>query len=104
MWTPIGIYEVAVESEQFFIYPENKRTGETFRVNIERTCFHLRHKSRDAVTFKRFRHQGKWKWNDSRGKGSVSEQHVVSEVARMLFNRDEEKAKDWLIAGITGAK
>lgn len=99
----IGIYDVAINGEEFYIFPENKRTGETMRVTIDRTFFHLRYnKSQDVVTFKRFKHQGKWKWNDSRGKGSVSEQHVVSEVARMLFDKDEGKAKNFLIAGIMG--
>jgi len=98
----IGIYDVAINGDEFYIFPESKE-GETLCITIDRTYFHLRHaKSLDVVTFKRFRHQGKWKWNDSRVKGSVNEQQIVSEVARMLFSRDEGKAKDFLIAGIMG--
>ena len=97
MWKLIGNYEVAVTSEQFYIFPENAKTGEQMRLSIDRTFFHLRHaKSQFIVTFKRFRHQGQWKWNDSRGTGSVNELHVVSEIARMLFGRDEMKSKKFL--------
>lgn len=100
MWTPIGNYEVTVDSEQFYIFPTNKR-DETFRVSIDRTCFHLKHNKAGLVTFKRFKHQGRWKWNDSRSKGACSESHVIREVARMLFQKDESQAKAWLISGLT---
>ncbi len=96
-----GMYEVSVNSEQFYIYPEDKK-GDTFKVSIERTCFHLKHKSNEVVTFKRYKHRGKWYWNDSRSKGPCGEKHVSSEVARMLFGGDTKKADNLLVSGMMG--
>ena len=94
------MYQVTIDYDGFDIFPESKKTGKTFKLSLSRTYFRLRHESNDVVTFKWFNHQGKWKWNDSRSKGCVSESHVVSEVARMLFQKDEEQAKNFLMGGI----
>jgi hypothetical protein len=71
-------------------------------MSIDRMFVHLRHISDEQVTFKRFKHQGRWKWNDSRIKGSCSENHVVSEIARMLYAGDTRQAQQLLLDGIMG--
>jgi hypothetical protein len=98
----IGKYDVSVEHENFNIYPKDK-DGETMCVPVERIKFNLHHTSGEVVTFKRYLHAAKWYWNDSREKGPCGEQHVLSEVARMLFDGDSNKAINMLVAGIRAA-
>lgn len=93
-------YETTTESKQFYIFPKNKE-GKSFRVSIEQTFIHLKHKTGNVVTFKRYRHRGQWLWNDSRCKGPCSDRHVVDEVARMLFFGNIAEATAFLIKQIT---
>lgn len=96
-----GRYNVTVDSETYHIYPVNSR-GETCRVTRVYHRFYVQHESGTLVVFKRYLHQKRWYWNDSRMKGPCSESHVLSEVSRMLFDGDTAKAGELLIAGISG--
>ncbi len=96
------MYHCSVKSEAFRIFPKNKQ-GETIVVQIIRTIFTLRHKSGEEVSFRRFLHLGKWKWGDSRIKGSISEDHVITEIARMMFNGDASKAIDLIVQNLLTA-
>lgn len=94
----IGNYDVSVTSEDFFIYPEDKE-GNSMRVPVSRTCFHLSRLG-TTVTFKRYKHRGRWYWNDSRVKGPCSEELVFGEIARMLFKNDKTQAKNLVLSGL----
>ena len=59
-----------------------------------RESIHLRHVSGDVVTFKHYKHRGKWMWNDSRSAGPCGESHVQSEIARMVCKGDLSKASE----------
>lgn len=87
-------YTVTTDDENFHIYPENKY-GETIRVPINRKTIHITHKSGDTINLKHHLYRGEWRWNDSRC-GSVTEEYVTKELARMLFNGSQEKAQEFI--------
>lgn len=93
------MYTCSVKFESFRVFPKNKK-GETIVVPVIRTVFTLRHRTGEEITFRRFLYRKEWKWGDSRIKGSISENHVVSEIARMMFGGDENKAVDLIVQNL----
>ena len=89
-----GDYTVATESEEFRIYPTN-RFGETIPVTINRKTILFTHKSGDSFVLKHHLYRGQWRWNDSRC-GSVTEEYITQEVARMLFKKDVAQAQQFI--------
>jgi len=85
-------YNVHSEYESFRIFPKDEE-GQVRPVRISRNQLILTHDSGVQVVFKKYIHRGNILWNDSRQRGSCSEQHVISELARMLFNGDTKEAK-----------
>lgn len=68
------------ESKKFFY--ESKKDGEMRQALLPKTTLVLTHTNGAQIRLSRFRHQGRWKWRDSR-KGSCTREHVVSVVARL---------------------
>jgi len=101
MWTAFGKYSVMADSETFRIYPKNKQ-GQTVPVTRINYKWFVRHESGTLVVFKRYLHQKRWYWSDSRVKGPCSEEHVLAEVSRMLFAGDRSKGGDLLMRNLTG--
>lgn len=103
LWTHVGPnYRVMLDSEMFRIFPKG-RDGQSIPVTISRFYINVQHAtSKELVTFKRHLHQKRWKWNDSRSKGVVSEQHVLGELARMLYGGDRAKAEGLVLACLMG--
>ena len=91
----VGSYFITKSSECFRIFPENKK-GETIPLTISRRFIILRHSSGTEITFKHYLWRGRLLWSDSRLKGSCGTDHVLTEVARMLFQGNVEKAGEFI--------
>lgn len=89
------LYRVEKRSENFRIFPKNKK-NETIPLTIDRQFFILYHPCGDTVEFKKYLWRGRLLWGDSRQKGNVSEDFVVSELARMLFNGNLSESKEFI--------
>ncbi len=100
-WTRIGTWHANADSETFRIFPKG-RDGKSRPVTLVRNFLYLRHPSGTMVVFKRYLHQKKWFWRDSRDTTHCPEHHVVAEVARMVFGGDRGKAMDLVSAAISG--
>lgn len=96
------MYTCSVVSESFRIFPKNKK-NETIVIPVVRTVFTLRHRSGEEITFRRSFHRGEWKWSDSRIKGTVSQEYVIEEMARMMFRGDVNQAIDLVIQNLMAA-
>lgn len=94
-WTRQGKFEYTIQNESFRIFPKGP-DGKTRPVWVKRAFLHLRRKVLDGtlskIFFKYYLHQRNFYWSDSRKKGSCTKHFVRKELARMLFEKDEEKA------------
>ncbi len=100
----IGNYLVSADSETFRIFPKNKK-GQTTPITRINQFLYLRcAKSGVTTVFKRYLHQKRWYWRDSRDTQPTSESAVLSEVSRMLFQGNKDKAQDLLIKVVAGAE
>lgn len=104
MQSAIGKYLVDVDYDCRYIFPKDEngkglktKDGKSLMILIDKIIIELRHAVYGEVTFKRYLFRGKWLWSDSRMKGSCGEDHAVTEIARMLYERDSDKAKDFLV-------
>ena len=95
-WTRQGRFEYTVQNESFRIFPKGP-DGKTRPVWVKRAFIHLRTRLLDdtfsAIFFKYYLHQRNFYWHDSRQKGSCHKRHVNKELARMLYEKSEEKAE-----------
>jgi hypothetical protein len=94
-WTRQGKFEYTIKNESFRIFPKGK-DGKTRPVWVKRAFLHLRRKLLDdtfaEIFFKYYLHQRNFYWADGRQKGSCHRRHVRKELARMLFEKNEERA------------
>jgi hypothetical protein len=101
-WVQHGNYDIQYEYKNPALIVEDK-WGKEMKIPMPRHLIHLRHtKSGDVTTIKRYKHQKRWLWGDSREEGSCSLDHVIEELGRMLFSGDEEDAEDFLRQVIPG--
>jgi hypothetical protein len=95
----IGAYAVECVPRNYRVWAEKKDhvTKETYKVPFWKTelQFNLTHTSGDEVCFKYHLHAGKWIWHDSRV-GGVTQDAVVSEMARMLFHGSKVAAETYV--------
>lgn len=100
IWQRVGRYEVMCDSDRYRIFPKLP-DGTAIVVWIANQTINL--KAFDKVTtFKHYRHRGSWLWSDSRQKqGGCGEQHVVAEIARMLFGGNKGRAKQLIAATVS---
>ncbi len=100
----IGNFLVSSETERFRIFPQGK-DGTVRPITRINNFLYLRClRSGQFIAFKRYLHLKQWYWRDSRDTKPTSEREVVSEVARMLFGGDENRARDVLVAVVTGGR
>lgn len=96
MWQKIedSNYSYMFETDDFNIYPKDKN-GKTRVVAVKRRLFHFKHNTTgEIITFKFYLHQKQWYWSDSRmAKGNCGEQHVMTEIARIAFKKNENTAR-----------
>jgi hypothetical protein len=97
----IKSYEVQFVHKKFNMFVEDKH-GELMRIKMLQILVTLTHESGDVVVFKRHKHCGKWKWSDSRMSGSCTSEHVISELARMLFDGRVARTREFLTCGLDG--
>jgi hypothetical protein len=104
MASTIGNYKVSNDDEVTRIFPENK-DGERIVVTLQRHYLYLTSVVTGRLTvFRKYRHQGRWYWSDSRDNGKSCRYHEVEhEVARMLFEGCRGTAKVMLGAWGLGA-
>jgi hypothetical protein len=103
-WFPIGHYDLALESvkSRFPLKDEDgdpilNEDGEMTIISIERHVLHVKHRvSGDITDFKHYKHQGRWRWSDSRDDGPCNFDHVVAEVGRMVFGGDLTETERFL--------
>ncbi len=104
----LGNFFVLTEHHVAILYPVKIEDGKkkSMRITNERNWVHLLcTKSLKTFSFKKYKHQGKMLWSDSRDLDKKSNpnhtirkdrEHVVSEMARMCFGRDLVAAGNWL--------
>lgn len=98
----VGNYDIVVQHKKSRFPIENK-FGESIMMKIEYVSFELTHLiSNDVTIFKRHWHQGTWKWSDSRIIGSQFSEHIISEIARMLFAGRQNLASMFLADYLNG--
>jgi hypothetical protein len=90
-------YRFTTDFSQFRIFIRKQRPhGETvFPLKIERhTLLLIYRATNERIEFK-YTHTPShgWGWTDSRMKGRQPQYHVVSEIARMLFNGNQDSAR-----------
>jgi hypothetical protein len=96
-WTTFGKYQVRIRPDKFRIFPKGA-DGKTRPVWIRRVFVELQRTLDSGVvvslTFKHYLHQRHTYWSDSRDtKGSRPRHHVRQELARLLFDKDQDQAK-----------
>lgn len=83
----IGQYKLLADSDTRRIFPKDKH-GNTRPITLVKHTLRLRHDAdpggADDVVFSHYLHQSRWLIGDSRVKGAVLREHVVSELTRML--------------------
>lgn len=90
------------------IFPHSKKAGKKIRVVCPRHAIHLMHESGQQITLRVYKHQKTWFYADSRDEQSASKKpekgraSMVSEIARLLFGRDEARA-DAFLSDLTSA-
>jgi hypothetical protein len=96
----IGDYRVSYDIEQFRIFPKDAQ-GKSRPVTRINQFLYITNRH-GTLTFKRYLHMKSWHWRDSREPKPVYEIDVINEVARILFDGDKDRARDLLVAFVTG--
>jgi hypothetical protein len=97
------IYTIEHVYEEFKVFPKDgngdplkNEDGMPIMFYVRRLFVVLTHKpSGEQVVFKHYKHRGRWFWADERRSegGSVKEEYVIEEIARMAFGKAENKAR-----------
>lgn len=86
---------MSIDKKKFSLSMEDKR-GDSFLLRINQMLITLTHTCGDTITFKYHKHQGQWKWQDSRCPGSQTLAYITSELARLLYQGDKVQAASFI--------
>lgn len=80
----MGNYMVRFDSNIRHIYPVGKN-GKSMRITLIKHTIAVKHvHDTEEILFTRYKHQSRWYFRDSRNEKSITRNHIVNELTRML--------------------